>query len=225
MRRTALVGIGPWLAIALVAGGCGGGGDSSSSSTTEASSSTVTQTGTEELSPESTDFLGAVLAATTAGEPGVVVLTVAPDSLTRLKRGDVIIACNGKPVATPDELVDCGGNAEVNEQFTIRVVRGAHRFTLAEVASPTAFLGTEVKDTNQGAVVVRIGPDSPAAQAGIEQDDLIVAVDDTPIHSGEDLVQAVGTHAPGDEVTVTLVRDSKEMDLSVTLVRNPSPSG
>jgi putative serine protease PepD len=222
-------------AVVMVIAGCGGGGDSSSSSTTaaststttEAASSTVTQTGTEELSPDSTDFLGAVLAATTAGEPGVVVLEVAPDSLTRLKVGDVIIACNGEPVANPEELVDCGGDVEIGEQFTIRIVRGEKRFTLAQVASPTAFLGVEVKDASggRGAAVVSVPSGSPAAEGGLQKGDLITALDDARVTSGDSLVEAVGTHVPGDEVTVTFTRDGEEMQASVTLVPNPGPSG
>ena len=222
-------------ALAVAGAGCGGGGDASSTSateasiatTTEASSSTVTQTGTEELSPDATDFLGAVLAATTAGEPGVVVLEVAPDSLTRLKRGDVIVACNRKPVATPDELVACGGDVEAGGEFTIRVVRGSKRFTLAQVSTPAAFLGVEVKAASgeRGAAVVAVAPGGPAAEAGFKAGDLIVAVDDVRVTDGDSLVAAVGTHAAGDEVTVAVVRGSKDLELSVTLVQNPATGG
>jgi S1-C subfamily serine protease len=204
--------------IALLACGCGGGDDSSS---------TVTQTGTEDLNPDATAFLGAALAASTAGEPGVVVLEVAPDSSSRLKVGDVVIACNGKPIATPDELHECGGGVEVGEQFTIRVIRGSKRFTLAEVLSPSAFLGVEVKDASgeRGARVMSVAPGSPAADAGFEKDDLITALDETRVTDGDSLVAAVGTHAAGDEVTVAVVRGSKDLELSVTLVRNPATAG
>lgn len=217
------------LAISLAVAGCGGGDDSSTTSAPEAESapttqeSTVTAVGTE----GSTEFLSATLTASTAGEPGVVVVEVAPDSLSRLKVGDVIIACNGEPVATPEELVECGGDPDVGEQFRIRVVRGSNRFTLAEVASPSAFLGTSVKDVpgGKGGRVVEVVADSPADQAGIKPGDVIIAMDDTTVRNGDDLVQAVAEHSPGEEVTVTAVRGPDEVEFSVTLVQNPGPSG
>jgi S1-C subfamily serine protease len=230
MRRIALVRSGAWvLAISLAVAGCGGGDASSTTSTPEAESSTTTQESTVTAvgTEGSTEFLSATLTAGTVGEPGVVVIEVAPDSLSRLKVGDVIIACNGDPVATPEELVECGGDPELGGQFTIRVVRGSNRFTLAEVQSPSAFLGTRVKDVpgGKGGRVVEVVSDSPADQAGIKPGDVIIAMDDTAVRNGDDLVQAVADHSPGDEVTVTAVRGSNEVEFSVTLVRNPGLSG
>ena len=232
MRRIALrcVGGSPPLTLTisvLVLGvaGCGGG-DDSSSTTTQDSSSTTTQAATETLTPDPTDFLGAVLAATTAGEPGVVVLTVAPDSLSRLKRGDVIVACNGEPVAGPDELVDCAGSPGINDQFTIRVVRGSHRFTLTEVLSPSAYLGAEVKDATggtKGAVVVSIAPDSPAAETDLQKGDVISAIDETPVHDSDSLLEAIGSYVPGDEVMVSVNRGSEQLELTATLAPRAEP--
>ncbi len=232
MRRIALPAIGAaasTLAISLIAFGCGGGGDSTVTSTTEASSttptqaSTVTAVGTE----EPIEFLGAKLTAATAGEPGVVVIEVAPDSLSRLRVGDVIIKVDGKPVASPEELIDAVGEPELGEQFTIRVIRGSKRITFAQVQSPSAFLGTAVKDTpgGDGVTVVEVEPDSPAEAAPIKPGDVIVAIDGDAIGTGDDLLAAVAAHSPGDEVTVTVLRGSDEVDLNVTLVQNPGLSG
>src|SRR4029079_18242172 len=110
-------------------------------------------------------------------------------------------------------------------QFTIRVVRGSKKFTLTEVQSPTAFLGTQVQDGKGGALVVGIAPGSPAAEAGIKEDDVIVAVDGDPIGGGDDLLNAVGTHAPGDEIPITVERDGKRVDLRATLIENPGSTG
>jgi S1-C subfamily serine protease len=142
-----------------------------------------------------------------------------------LHEGDVIVEVDGKPVASPEELLDAVGKPELGGQFTIKVVRGDKRFNLTEVQSPTAFLGTQVQDDKAGAVVVGIAPGSPAAEAGIEEGDVILAVDDASIRNGEDLLQAVGTHSPGDEVVVTVERDGKDVELHATLIENPGASG
>jgi S1-C subfamily serine protease len=221
MRRIALLGVG---VVAAVIAGCGGGSESSSTATTGASSTTSSTTTT--AGDQTTDFLGASLTAATAGEPGVVVLELQPDTASRLKPGDVIVACNGEPVANPDQLIGCAGKPEIGGQFTIRVVRGSHRFTLAEVQSPTAYLGAEVKDPtggDKGAVVVSVAPSSPAAEADLQKDDLITAIDDAPVSNVKTLLQAIGPHAPGDEVTVGFARGSQALDVTATLASRPDP--
>ncbi|MDH3009432.1 MULTISPECIES: trypsin-like peptidase domain-containing protein [Gordonia] len=54
-----------------------------------------------------------------------------------------------------------------------------------------------------GAVVTDVTPGGPAAGAGIPKDAVITKVDDRPIPSGDALVAAIRSHAPGDTVTVT----------------------
>jgi putative serine protease PepD len=51
----------------------------------------------------------------------------------------------------------------------------------------------------------------------LQQGDLVVAVDGSPIEGSTDLVAAVRSSHPGDEVTLTIVRDGQERQLDVTL--------
>jgi S1-C subfamily serine protease len=44
-----------------------------------------------------------------------------------------------------------------------------------------------------------------------------VAIDGKPIHNSEDLAKAIEGHKPGDTIAVTVVRDGKRQDVSVTL--------
>jgi S1-C subfamily serine protease len=158
----------------------------------------------------------------------VVVLSVAPDNKSRLKRGDVIIACNGAAVASPDELIRAIGTPKVGEHFTLRVVRGSQRFTLAEVQSPTAYLGANVKDATgekTGAEVDAVVPKSPAAKADLQRGDVITAVDDAPVKSVDELLQILGTHRPGDTITISLSRESRRLRTSATLEDRPQADG
>ena len=70
---------------------------------------------------------------------------------------------------------------------------------------------------NQGAYVAELADDGPAAQAGIQKGDVIMALDDEEITSSDALVLAVRSHSVGDTVTVTLMRGSKQMQVQVTL--------
>jgi S1-C subfamily serine protease len=213
-------------AVALACSACGGSGDPSTTAATQAESTTTA--GDESSPSDAADFLGASLTAATAGEPGVVVQSVDPDSETQLARGDVIVAVDGTPVASPSELRHEIGSPNVGEQFTIKVVRGSHRFTLTEVQSPSAYLGAQVKDATgdvREAAIVAVTPKSPASAAGLERGDVITAVDDAPVRSADDLLQAISAHRPGDEVAITVSRDSDVLKLTATLADRPTPGG
>ena len=68
-----------------------------------------------------------------------------------------------------------------------------------------------------GAYVSNVNAGSSAAEAGIEQGDIITKVGDTDISSSSDLVLAVRSHNVGDTVTITYVRGNQENTAEVTL--------
>ncbi|KSU58468.1 MULTISPECIES: S1C family serine protease [unclassified Gordonia (in: high G+C Gram-positive bacteria)] len=68
-----------------------------------------------------------------------------------------------------------------------------------------------------GAVVTAVTPGGPAANAGIPEDAVITKVDDRVISSGDALVAAVRSHAPGDTVTVTYVDNGATKTAQVKL--------
>jgi len=77
----------------------------------------------------------------------------------------------------------------------------------------------------RGVVVNEFNPpdDSPAKRAGIQEGDVIVAVDGQPIESMAQLMQRVGFKKPGDVVQVTVVRKGGvRKNLPVRLTAAPS---
>jgi S1-C subfamily serine protease len=79
-----------------------------------------------------------------------------------------------------------------------------------------AFLGVS-SENDGGALVTSVTPGSAADAAGLESGDVIAAVDGTPIGSTEELVSELRSHAPGDQVTLTVVRNGEQLDLQATL--------
>ncbi len=75
----------------------------------------------------------------------------------------------------------------------------------------------------QGVVVDTIAPTSPAAQAGLQQGDVIVAVDGQGIKSDTQLRQAIQQHKIGDTMTLTIIRNGQQMDVKATLAQSPAP--
>jgi len=73
-----------------------------------------------------------------------------------------------------------------------------------------------------GAVLLDVASDAPGAKAGLKPGDIITRVGDTEITSAEDLLTALRKHAPGDEVTIHVVREAGETDVKATLADLPS---
>lgn len=75
---------------------------------------------------------------------------------------------------------------------------------------------TELK-TSQGVLVTGLSENGGAIEAGIEEGDIIKAVDGKIVKTFSSLSLAVGGKNPGDKVDVKVLRDSKEKTYHVTL--------
>ena len=111
-----------------------------------------------------------------------------------------------------------------------------------------AYLGIEGADLNselakvlnlgvdEGVLVQKVTPDGPAAAAGLEAGnatvgiegaqvkaggDVITAVDGNQISGMDDLISVVNAKQPGDEVTLTVLRDGQSKDITVKLADRP----
>ena len=80
-----------------------------------------------------------------------------------------------------------------------------------------AALGLE---RTEGAMIARVAPESPAAQAGIEQGDIVVEVDGAPIRDSADLRNRIGLVRVGRVIEMTVLRDGDRLNLRVE-VREP----
>ncbi len=79
--------------------------------------------------------------------------------------------------------------------------------------------GTEV---DGGAVVAELDPDGPAAAAGLEQGDIVVAFAGEEISSMQELAGRIQQRSPGEEVDLEVVRDGEVVTLTVTLAERPT---
>jgi putative serine protease PepD len=72
-------------------------------------------------------------------------------------------------------------------------------------------------ETGRGATVQEVEPGSAAADAGLQDGDVIAMVEERVVLDLDSLLAAVRDHAPGDEVTLTVSRDGSEQTVSITL--------
>jgi S1-C subfamily serine protease len=71
--------------------------------------------------------------------------------------------------------------------------------------------------TEVGAIVNQVADDSPAARAGIKEDDIIVSFNGSPVVSDKNLADLVAAASPGENVTIAVIRNDSRMDIAVTL--------
>ncbi len=90
-------------------------------------------------------------------------------------------------------------------------------------------------DRYTGAYVISVAPGSPADRAGVQAGtrqsgidslpqggDLITAIDGQPVLQFDDLLKyLINNKSPGDTVTLTVLRDGDETDLTITLAKRP----
>jgi S1-C subfamily serine protease len=77
----------------------------------------------------------------------------------------------------------------------------------------------------EGVVIQDVVPGGPADRAGVQPGDIVVEFDGESIATDDDLVSAIRSHDPGDEVEVGIVREDGSRDVvTVTLGVNPVPT-
>ncbi len=98
----------------------------------------------------------------------------------------------------------------------VRYVNLSYNSTIDPYPSKGAFLFSN--DKKVPAITLK----SPASTSGLQANDVITAVDGTPLNELRSLSDAVASYAPNSKVTLTVIRSAKEMKIAVTLGIQPA---
>jgi putative serine protease PepD len=71
-----------------------------------------------------------------------------------------------------------------------------------------------------GVYLAEVQSGSPADKAGLQVGDLVTAIDGTQVNTPEDFRGNVGTHSPGDTITLEVQRNGQTSEVKVTLGAN-----
>lgn len=74
-----------------------------------------------------------------------------------------------------------------------------------------------------GVIIVQVDPGSPAANAGLQAQDVITQVDNQKLVGESDLAKILSNHKSGDTLTLTVYRGNQKKEIKVTLGQAPSP--
>lgn len=170
------------------------------------------------------------------GREGVLVTQVFPGNPAAeagIRPRDIILGVDGKPVESPQELSRLIAESRVGQRVKIRLLSegkekevevtlgrrdeaGIGRDTGQEASSGA--LGLRVKDLppdlaerrglkgTEGVLVVGVEPGSPAAQAGIQEGDLVVEVNHSPVKNVEKYHEVLEKVRDGDTVFFNVLR-------------------
>ena len=176
------------------------------------------------------------------GENGVIEITTKSSSKPTNKMGKTIvgfeidttnlsITVDGDQIMLNGEKVD-PRDPRLKKIKRINVLGGQNSSPLMGVmldplapeAPPApmnkAFLGVSTETSSEGALVVEVSPESPAAKAGLAEDDIITQVNKDPIKKQSDLYAAIGKYKEGDKVTIEYLRDGKKNKKEIVLAKN-----
>ncbi len=165
-----------------------------------------------------------------------------PADKAGIKAGDVIQAIDGQPLSDqplqaliaakkPGDVLTLTvqtptvtNTLSISEPRTIKVTLGEN-----PDKKGAAYLGIRYRPvgftfnremrmpSSEGAFVVNVQADSPAAKAGIAQGDVITGFDGKTISDTQTLIASVAAHKPGDSVKVTVLRGKDTKELTATL--------
>lgn len=79
--------------------------------------------------------------------------------------------------------------------------------------------------TPKGAVITQIDRDGPADKAGLQVGDILIAVNGQEVKNANDIPVKISTMRPGTKTTMTILRNGKQENVSVTVAETPSEDG
>ncbi|MBK6819084.1 MAG: PDZ domain-containing protein [Bacteroidetes bacterium] len=146
------------------------------------------------------------------------------DISLEIKNGEVYI--DGKKVIETESAKDQQGNKitkkiiingkELNEE-EMKDFESDFGFFNTEKNKPMLGVSTKPAKNNEGAEVESVVPNSPAQKIGLQQGDIITRVNDINVYNPKDLVEAIGTFKPGNEITLTWDRNNQFLTKNVVL--------
>ena len=128
---------------------------------------------------------------------------------------------DGAQLVPEEALVPPGSNIRERRRLTVRQMDRSE-----EVAAAVALreLGYEVDAKPEGAQVVAVAQDAPAA-GKLEPTDVIVAVDGSPVRTPDDLRRLIAKHEPGETVRLRVRAGGATRVVEVGTIASPDEQG
>ncbi len=153
-----------------------------------------------------------------------------PSALAGIEAGDEVVAMDGEALTTWAAVSD-HYMTHPTDPVTVVVRRHGEEIRLVVDPPTPPATGKTVPPgeiATRGALIIfparvgRVQPEMPAAVAGIEAGDRVVAIDDTPVESWETMARIIRDH-PGSPLLFHLQRGDREVEVKVVPKAVPNP--
>jgi putative serine protease PepD len=132
--------------------------------------------------------------------------------------GGPLLNLQGKVIGVTAQIQsESGGNDGVGFAIPSNTVRSIADQLIATGKAQHALLGVNVKTALNGVAIASVESGSGADSAGLKVGDVITGVDGASVTTAERLRAAIAAHAPGDKLSLSLLRGGKTQTLTVTL--------
>jgi len=127
----------------------------------------------------------------------------------------------GASLVAEEALVPPGSNFGERRQQNLRQMDRSQ-----EVAAAVALreLGYDVNADPEGALVVGVASDAPAA-GKLAPTDVVIAVDGKPVRTPDDLRRLIALHEPGETVKLRVRRGGETRNVEVATIASPTEKG
>ena len=76
-------------------------------------------------------------------------------------------------------------------------------------------------EVERGVLIVEVDPGTPAAAAGLQPNDVITRIGNTPAEVPSDVSRYINSRSPGDRVELTITRGTESLTVTATLAERP----
>ena len=92
---------------------------------------------------------------------------------------------------------------------------------IAKRPENSPFAGLRGENADVGARLTNITKNGPSDKAGLKEDDIVIAVEDTMVMSYNDFLGEIRKHQAGEKIKVVVSRERKQMEVEVELGKRP----
>ncbi len=147
--------------------------------------------------------------------------------------GGALVTGSGKLIGINSSIATVGqssgssqsGNIGIGFAIPVSVVKNITSQLIDNGKAVHAQVGVSVRTasvdegdaTQLAAKIVKVNSGSPADKAGLKSGDIVTAIDGNPVTSSDSLVGYVRAKTVGEKIKLTIVRDGKQKNVTVTL--------
>jgi putative serine protease PepD len=139
--------------------------------------------------------------------------------------GGPLLDLEGRVIGVNSQIEsESGGSDGVGFAVPSNTVQKIANALVAGGSVQHAYLGVSTEDASDGtgASIAEVRAGTPAAAAGLENGDVVIAIDGGAIASSDELRRAIDAHEPGDTIALRIRRDGELQTVRAELASRPS---